>query len=63
MQNDNVEIPSKMEDGHVCAFCPHDVEDEVQSSPHVKEMKEENKRVQEDTFIIIKEYETIFVSQ
>lgn len=45
MKNSNVESPSKMEDGHVCAFCPHDVEDEVHSSPHVKDLKEENKRV------------------
>ena len=39
------------------------MEYEVQSVTHVKELKEENKRVQEDTFRIRKEYETIFAPQ
>ena len=62
MQFVDVENPSKMEDGHTCASCPHDVE-EVQSTPYVEELKEEDKRVQDNTLIIQKEYETIFVSQ
>ena len=36
---------------------------EVQSTPYVEELKEEDKRVQENTLRIRKEYETIFVSQ
>ena len=49
MQFADVEFPSKMEDGHICSFFSHDVE-EVQSAPYVKELKEEEKIFQNDTF-------------
>ena len=44
MQFADVENPSKMEDGRICALCPHDME-EVQSAPYVEELNEEDKRV------------------
>ena len=63
MQDACVEIPSEKYDGQVCAFCPHDVEDEVQSIPNFGELKEENQRVQVDTSKIKREFANIFVPQ
>ena len=42
MDNASVESPSKKVDGQVGTFCPHDVEDEVLSTPKSKELKEES---------------------
>ena len=61
MQDSSVESPTEKEDGQVCTFCPHDVEDEVLSTHKFKELKEESQRVQEDTSIIKRECENISI--
>jgi len=63
MQDASVESPLEKEDGKVCTFCPHYVEDEILSTPKFKELKEESQRVQKNTSRIKREFENIFVSQ
>lgn len=63
MQDANVENPLEKIYGKLCTFCPHDVEDEVLSTPKFEELKEESQRVQQDTSRIKREFENIFVCQ
>ena len=41
MQDASVESPSLKVDGQFCTFCPHDLEDDVLSTPKFTELNEE----------------------
>lgn len=63
MEDASVESPSEKEDGQVCTFCLHHVEDKVLSTQKFKELKEGSQRVQQDTSRIKREFGNIFLFQ